>query len=139
MIIAIELQPDLIDTKRTEEPENIMQFALIGRGESSESLCIDSTVRKDVARSLIAHNVNALVTRHIPLESFVLLKSYGVRVYSGLMKPMSIHDVVEACKTGELTEITSANYHALMQNGAPVKVGCSPTSSGEMPGIKEAL
>jgi hypothetical protein len=54
------------------------------------------------------------------------------------MKPMSLNEVVQALDEGRLTEITSANYCALMQNGTPAKVGCTPSPAASITMVKEA-
>lgn len=113
MIIAIHLHPNITDIMIPAGSEHSEQFAIIEEGGAAGSLNIDITNKKDIARSLIADNIDILITHDISLEAFVLLKSYGVRVYAAMMEPMSLTSVLEHFEEGALTEITADNYAAV--------------------------
>lgn len=139
MIIAIKLHPDIVDTKLPEQSENSMQFAIIEKDGASESLSFDATIKKDIARSLIAHNIDVLITHDISLEAYVMLKSYGIRVYAAIMGPMSFSTLLEALEEGKLTEITPGNFHAVSHPGKPNVVECTPSAPAATLIGKEAL
>ena len=138
MIIAIELHPGIIDMEMSEQSENVMQFAIIQKEGMAESLNVDAANKKDMARTLIAHNIGILVTRNISLEPFVLLKSYGIRVYAAAKDSMPIGAVLEALKKGELTEITADNYGISLDADASNVVTCKPSFREGTSTAKEA-
>lgn len=113
MIIAIHLHPDITDMEISAGMVEGEQFALIEESGAAGSLNIDVTNQKDIARSLIADNIDILITHDISFETFVLLKSYGVRVYAAMTEPMSLARVLEHFEAGALTEITPDNYAAV--------------------------
>jgi predicted Fe-Mo cluster-binding NifX family protein len=69
---------------------------------------------KDVARTLVAHNVDVLIVSHLGLNPFVMLKTYGIKVYFGGEKRITISDAVAAFHENKLVEVTAENYEALL-------------------------
>lgn len=113
MIIAVHLHPHITDTGMSADSDHGEEFAIVEESKAAGSLNIDVSNKKDIARSLIADNIDVLITHDISLEAFVLLKSYGVRVYAARAEPMSLTSVLEQFEEGALTEITPDNYAAV--------------------------
>lgn len=110
MTIAIQLFHDILDANTTDLSENIRRFIIINKDAENNSITLDATRKKDVARSLIASDVDVLITHRISLEAFILLKSYGVRIYQTVQEPVSIGTLVKKFQNDGLREITPDNY-----------------------------
>jgi predicted Fe-Mo cluster-binding NifX family protein len=73
------------------------------------------------------------------MEAYVILKSYGIRVYSAIMKPISLSAILEALEEGALTEITPGNFHAVSHPDKQNVVECTPSALTATLIEKEAL
>lgn len=69
---------------------------------------------RDVARTLIAQNVNVLITSHLGLNPFVLLKSYGIKVYFAGIEELNVSDIINQFHAGKLVEVTPENFGSLL-------------------------
>ncbi|MDD3770608.1 hypothetical protein E0765_05470 [Sulfuricurvum sp. IAE1] len=110
MTIAIQLFHDILDANTSDLNENIRRFIIITEDTDNNSITLDATRKKDVARSLIASDIDVLITHRISLEAFILLKSYGIRVYQTAQEPVSIGSLIKKFQNGSLKEITPENY-----------------------------
>ncbi len=69
---------------------------------------------RDVARILIANNVDVLITSHLGLNPFVLLKSYGIKVYFAGKERLTTSDALTLFHANKLVEVTSDNFNSLL-------------------------
>lgn len=68
---------------------------------------------RDIARSLIAHDVDVVITSELDMNPFVLLKSYGLKIFATPNEKMTMEDALAKLHNNELTEVTAENYVSL--------------------------
>ncbi len=108
MIVAIPVASEQATRPLAADLLNAAGFAL--RNQDESFLPMDLGCERDIARTLIAHDVSVLITPQISLEAFVLLKTYGVRVYAAQGgDEASVWSDFEA---GTLREVKAADYPA---------------------------
>jgi len=69
---------------------------------------------RDVARILVANNVDVLITSHLGMNPFVLLKTYGIKVYFAGKERLTTSDALALFHSNELVEVTSDNFDSLL-------------------------
>jgi predicted Fe-Mo cluster-binding NifX family protein len=113
MKIAMPVKTDHADAPLAPLFGNAKFFAFC----DTESVTIEAMPQhggRDVARTLIAVNVEVLITSHLGFQPFVLLKSYGVRVYYAGDNRILISEALKALHEGELVEVSSENFMELL-------------------------
>lgn len=93
-------------------------FTIIGKKGEVESFTLSETTDKDMSRSLIARDVDVFLTHRLSLEAFILLKSYGIRIYALPAEPQSYTAALEAFHRGMLSELTPANITGFLPAGS---------------------
>ena len=69
---------------------------------------------RDVARTLVANNVDVLITSHLGMNPYVLLKNYGIKVFYAGETRITISEVINAFHKNKLIEVTAENFKSLL-------------------------
>lgn len=69
---------------------------------------------RDVARTIVANNVDVLITSHLGFTPYVLLKSYGIKVYYAGESRITISEAINAFHENRLMEVTAENFETLL-------------------------
>ncbi|MFA6628238.1 MAG: NifB/NifX family molybdenum-iron cluster-binding protein [Sulfuricurvum sp.] len=69
---------------------------------------------RDVARTLIAQNIDILITSQLGFKPFVLLKSYGIQIYFAGVEELTAADLLNQFHAGALVEVTPENFGTLL-------------------------
>jgi predicted Fe-Mo cluster-binding NifX family protein len=114
MILALPIKSASTDAALAPLFGNAKHFAFVNNEGIITTEPMKQTGGKDVARTLVAHNVDVLIVSHLGLNPFVMLKTYGIKVYFGGEKRITISDAVAAFHENKLVEVTAENYEALL-------------------------
>lgn len=111
MIVAMPVKSVSADSELVPYFGKAKQFAIVSdKGEVTFLSINDSTGGRDVARTLIANEVDTLIVSHLGFNPYVLLKSYGIKVYREDEEHMTIDEAVDSLQHNKLPEVTPANF-----------------------------
>jgi predicted Fe-Mo cluster-binding NifX family protein len=114
MIIAMPLKTSSHDAALAPLFGNAKFFAFATDATQIDVIKMEQLGGKDVARTLVANNVDILITSHLGLNPFVLLKSYGIKVYFAGESRITVSEAIKAFNANELVEVTSENFDSLL-------------------------
>ncbi|MFZ2968996.1 MAG: NifB/NifX family molybdenum-iron cluster-binding protein [Sulfuricurvum sp.] len=114
MILSLPIKSARTDATLAPLFGNAKHFAFVDEEGVITTQPMEQNGGKDVARTLLTHNVDVLIVSHLGLNPFVLLKTYGIKVYFGGEKRMTISQAVAAFHEDKLVEVTAENYEALL-------------------------
>jgi predicted Fe-Mo cluster-binding NifX family protein len=114
MIIAMPIKTPSSDAALAPLFGNAKHFAIINENKEINIQNMEQSGGRDVARTLIASNVEILITSHLGMNPFVLLKSYGMKIYFAGDNRITIHEALGAFHTDKLIEVTSENFDQLL-------------------------
>lgn len=89
-------------------------FAFASDDSHIDVVTMEQTGGRDVARTLIANNVNVLITSHLGFNPYVLLKSYGIKVYFAGDSRITVTEAINAFHENKLIEVTADNFESLL-------------------------
>lgn len=114
MIVAMPVNNDRDDSVLAPLFGNAKYFAF-SKGEDAISIePMEENGGRDVARTLIAKNVDVLITSHLGLNPFALLKSYGIKVYYAGEEKISASEALKKLEEGKLQEVNAETYRHLL-------------------------
>jgi predicted Fe-Mo cluster-binding NifX family protein len=114
MIIAMPLKTSSHDAALAPLFGNAKFFAFATDATQIDVIKMEQLGGKDVARTLVANNIDILITSHLGLNPFVLLKSYGIKVYFAGESRITVSEAIKAFHANELSEVTSENFDSLL-------------------------
>lgn len=114
MIIAMPIKTSTLDAALAPLFGNAKFFAFATDTTQIDIVKMDQLGGRDVARNLVANNVDVLITSHLGLNPFVLLKSYGIKVYFAGESRITMSEAMKAFYANELTEVTADNFETLL-------------------------
>lgn len=114
MIIAMPIKTSTLDAALAPLFGNAKFFAFATDTTQIDIVKMDQLGGRDVARNLVANNVDVLITSHLGLNPFVLLKSYGIKVYFAGESRITMSKAMKAFYANELTEVTADNFETLL-------------------------
>jgi predicted Fe-Mo cluster-binding NifX family protein len=132
MILALPIKSANTDAALAPLFGNAKHFAFVNDEGIITTEPMEQNGGKDVARTLVAHNVDVLIVSHLGLNPFILLKTYGIKVYFGGEKRITIADAVAAFHEDKLVEVTAENYEALLGSDHHASHSHSHTQSHSM-------
>jgi predicted Fe-Mo cluster-binding NifX family protein len=115
MTIAIPVKTLNINPTIASLFANAKYFAFSNDGEMNIEK-MEEKGGRDVARMLIAQNINVLITSHLGLKPFVLLKSYGIKIYFAGKEKLNVLDALSRFHAGDLVEVTSENFKTIFSS-----------------------
>ncbi len=116
MILAVPMLTDQLGGVIANRFEDAAYFTL--EGSKTKVIPVEHKGGKDIARLIIASDVTTLITSHVELEAFVLLKSYGVSVYAA--QGYNVSDALRHFQEGTLHEVTAENYLSVFGSSKPI-------------------
>jgi len=114
MIIAMPIKASSHDAALAPLFGNAKFFAFATDATLIDIVQMEQLGGRDVARTLVANNVDVLITSHLGLNPFVLLKSYGVKVYFAGESRITVSEAIKDFHAGKLIEVTSENVESLL-------------------------
>lgn len=114
MIIAMPIKTSSLDAALAPLFGNAKFFAFATDATQIDVIKMEQLGGRDVARTLIANNVDVLITSHLGLNPFALLKSYGIKVYFAGEERLTISDALKLFYANELAAVTSDNFDSLL-------------------------
>ncbi|MDD2369467.1 MAG: NifB/NifX family molybdenum-iron cluster-binding protein [Sulfuricurvum sp.] len=114
MIIAMPIKTSSLDAALAPLFGNAKFFAFATDTTQIDVVKMDQLGGRDVARTLVANNVDVLITSHLGLNPFALLKSYGIKVYFAGEERLTISNALKLFYANELIEVTSNNFDSLL-------------------------
>lgn len=120
MIVALPLQTNRADSPLETLFENAKHFALVNDEGSITIETIEQHGGRDIARALVAHDVDSLIISYLGLDAFIILKTYGIKVYYGTHETATLNDALIALHENSLIHVTAENYEAVFA-GSDVK------------------
>lgn len=114
MIIAMPIKTSSLDAALAPLFGNAKFFAFATDTTQIDVVKMDQLGGKDVAHTLVANNVDVLITSHLGLNPFVLLKSYGIKVYYAGESRITVNQAIKAFHSNELIEVTTENFETLL-------------------------
>jgi predicted Fe-Mo cluster-binding NifX family protein len=114
MIIAMPIKTSSLDAALAPLFGNANFFAFATDTTQIDVVKMDQLGGRDVARTLVANDVDVLITSHLGLNPFTLLKSYGIKVYFAGKERLIISDALKLYYANELVEVTPENFDALL-------------------------
>lgn len=127
MILAVPMQTDQLGGAIATRFEDAAYFAL--EGSETKIIPVEHKGGKDIARLIIASDVTTLITPHLELEAFILLKSYGVAVYAA--EGYNGSDALRHFQEGTLQEVTAENYLSVFGSSKPILTVSDSISASE--------
>ncbi|ADR34665.1 hypothetical protein Sulku_2005 [Sulfuricurvum kujiense DSM 16994] len=113
MIVALPLQTDRADSPLETLFEHAKHFALVNDEGSVTVETIEQHGGRDIARVLVARDVDTLIAFYVGLEAFIILKTYGINVYYGTHEITALNDALIALHENSLIEVTAENYKTI--------------------------
>lgn len=114
MIISMPVKSASLDAALAPLFGNAKYFAFANDNNEITIEKMEQNGGRDVARILVANNVDVLITSHLGLNPFVLLKSYGIKVYFAGHTRLTATDALKLLHANELVEVTSDNFDSLL-------------------------
>lgn len=114
MIIAMPIKTSSHDAALAPLFGHAKFFAFATDASHIDVVQMEQSGGKDVARILVANNVDILITSHLGFNPYILLKSYGIKVYFAGESRITLSQAIKALYANELTEVTSENFEALL-------------------------
>ncbi|MBV5320815.1 MAG: NifB/NifX family molybdenum-iron cluster-binding protein [Sulfuricurvum sp.] len=114
MIIAMPIKTSSHDAALAPLFGNAKFFAFATDSTQIDVVQMEQLGGKDVARTLVANNVDVLITSHLGLNPYVLLKSYGIKVYFAGESRINVSEAIKAFHANQLSEVTSENFESLL-------------------------
>ncbi|MFA6143841.1 MAG: NifB/NifX family molybdenum-iron cluster-binding protein [Sulfurimonas sp.] len=114
MIVSMPVKTASADAALAPLFGNAKYFAFANDNNEITIEKMEQNGGRDVARILVANNVDVLITSHLGLNPFVLLKSYGIKVYFAGHTRLTATDALKLFHANELVEVTSENFDALL-------------------------
>lgn len=114
MIIAMPIKTSSHDAALAPLFGNAKFFAFATDASHIDVIKIEQTGGRDVARTLIANNVDVLITSHLGFNPYVLLKSYGIKVYYAGESRITTSEAIKALYANALSEVTAENFETLL-------------------------
>lgn len=114
MIIAMPIKTSSHDATLAPLFGNAKYFAFTNDNIEINVIKMEQTGGRDIARTLVANNVDVLITSHLGLNPYVLLKSYGIKIYFAEKSEITFNEVIKALFDNKLMEITTDNYESLL-------------------------
>jgi predicted Fe-Mo cluster-binding NifX family protein len=116
MIIAMPIKTSSHDAALAPLFGNAKFFAFATDTSGIDVVQMEQNGGKDVARTLVANNVDVLITSHLGFNPFVLLKSYGIKVYFAGESRITISEAIKAFYANGLIEVTAENFETLLSD-----------------------
>lgn len=114
MIIAMPIKTSSLDAALAPLFGNAKFFAFATDTTQIDVVKMDQLGGRDVARNLVANNVDVLITSHLGLNPYALLKSYGIKVYYAGESRITISEAIKAFYANGLSEVTAENFDSLL-------------------------
>ncbi|MBD3810073.1 MAG: NifB/NifX family molybdenum-iron cluster-binding protein [Sulfuricurvum sp.] len=114
MIIAMPIKTSSHDAALAPLFGNAKFFAFATDDSHIDVVQMEQSGGKDVARTLVANNVDVLITSHLGFNPYVLLKSYGIKVYFAGESRITVSEAIKAFYANELSEVTAENFETLL-------------------------
>ena len=114
MIIAMPIKTSSHDAALAPLFGNAKFFAFATDDSHIDVVQMEQTGGRDVARTLVANNVDVLITSHLGKNPYVLLKSYGIKVYYAGEARITISEAINAFHENNLIEVTADNFESLL-------------------------
>ncbi len=114
MIIAMPIKTSSLDAALAPLFGNAKYFAFANDNNEITIEKMEQNGGRDVARILVANNVDALITSHLGMNPFVLLKTYGIKVYFAGKERLTTSDALALFHSNKLVEVTSDNFDSLL-------------------------
>lgn len=114
MIVAMPVKNDHDDAPLAPLFGNAKYFAFAKEDADVSIKPMEENGGRDVARTLIAHDVDVLITSHLGLNPFTLLKSYGIKVYFAGEGRITVSEAIRMFQDGKLKEVTAETYRDLL-------------------------
>lgn len=114
MIIAMPIKTSSHDAALAPLFGNAKYFAFATDSVQIDIVQMEQLGGRDVARTLVANNVDVLITSHLGVNPYVLLKSYGIKVYYAGESRITISEAIKAFYANRLTEVTAENFETLL-------------------------
>lgn len=114
MIIAMPIKTSSHDAALAPLFGNAKFFAFATDASHIDVVQMEQLGGKDVARTLVANNVDVLITSHLGLNPFILLKSYGIKVYFAGESRIIVSEAIKAFHANALSEVTAENFETLL-------------------------
>ncbi|MFA6629974.1 MAG: NifB/NifX family molybdenum-iron cluster-binding protein [Sulfuricurvum sp.] len=114
MIVAMPVKNDHDDAPLAPLFGNAKYFAFTNEETGVSIERMEQNGGRDVARTLIAKNVDVLITSHLGLNPFTLLKSYGIKVYFAGEGRITVSEAIRMFQDGKLKEVTAETYRDLL-------------------------
>jgi len=114
MIIAMPIKTSSLDAALAPLFGNAKFFAFATDTIQIDVVKIEQLGGRDVARTLIANNVDVLITSHLGFNPYVLLKSYGIKVYFTGESRITISEAIKAFYANKLVEVSAENFETLL-------------------------
>lgn len=116
MIIAMPIKTSSHDAALAPLFGNAKFFAFVTDGAQIDVVQMEQNGGKDVARTLVANNVDVLITSHLGFSPYVLLKSYGIKVYFAGESRITVSEAIKAFYANQLTEVSAENFETVLGN-----------------------
>lgn len=116
MIIAMPIKTSSHDAALAPLFGNAKFFAFASNDSHIDVVQMEQSGGKDVARTLVANNVDVLITSHLGFNPYVLLKSYGIKVFFAGESRITISEAIKAFHANQLVEVSSENFETLLGN-----------------------
>lgn len=114
MIISMPIKTSSHDAALAPLFGNAKFFAFATDTTQIDIVQMEQLGGKDVARTLVANNVDVLITSHLGLNPYAVLKSYGIKVYFAGESRITISEALKAFHANELKEVTPDNFESLL-------------------------
>ncbi|MCI4406683.1 MAG: NifB/NifX family molybdenum-iron cluster-binding protein [Sulfuricurvum sp.] len=114
MIIAMPIKTSSHDAALAPLFGNAKFFAFASDDSHVDVVKMEQNGGRDVARTLIANNVDVLITSHLGFNPYVLLKSYGIKVYFAGETRITINEAIKAFYANQLVEVSAENFETLL-------------------------
>lgn len=112
MVIAMPIKTSSHDAALAPLFGNAKFFAFVTDAQI-DIVHMEQSGGRDVARTLVANDVDVLITSHLGFNPYVLLKSYGIKVYYGGECRITLSEAIKALHTNRLIEVTAENYESI--------------------------
>lgn len=114
MIIAMPIKTSSHDAALAPLFGNANFFAFATDASHIDVIRMEQSGGKDVARTLIANNVDVLITSHLGFNPYVLLKSYGIKIYFAGESRITTREAIKAFYANKLVEVSAENFEILL-------------------------
>lgn len=114
MIIAMPIKTSSHDAALAPLFGNAKFFAFATDTAQIDIVQMEQSGGRDVARTLVANNVDVLITSHLGMSPYVLLKSYGIKVYFAGNARITLSEALKEFNASTLTEVTPENFDSLL-------------------------